>query len=143
MAQAKVGDRVKVRYGGFLEDGTIFHSPSFEEEPLEFTIGEKRVLLGFENAVFGMSQGETKTASLPPENAYGYYTEDLVFLVEKSSIPPDINLELGKRLKVTLQNGREAIVTVKYIGEECVIFDGNDPLVGEKLNFKIELVEIL
>ena len=45
--------------------------------------------------------------------------------------------------KVTLQDGRVAIVTVQYIGEECVIFDGNDQLVEEKLNFKIELVEIL
>jgi hypothetical protein len=27
--------------------------------------------------------------------------------------------------KVTLQNGREAIVTVQYIGEECLIFDEN------------------
>jgi FKBP-type peptidyl-prolyl cis-trans isomerase 2 len=36
-----------------------------------------------------------------------------------------------------------AIVTVQYIGEECVIFDGNDQLIEEKLNFKIELVEIL
>jgi len=36
-----------------------------------------------------------------------------------------------------------AIVTAQYIGEERIIFDGNDQLVEEKLNFKIELVEIL
>ena len=35
------------------------------------------------------------------------------------------------------------IVTEKYIGEELVIFNGNDQLVEENLNFKIELVEIL
>jgi len=90
-----------------------------------------------------MYQGETKTVSLPPEDAYGHFREDLIFLVEKSSIPPDINLELGERLKVTLQNGREAIVTVQYIGEECAIFDGNDSLAWQKIKFKIELIKIL
>ena len=37
----------------------------------------------------------------------------------------------------------EAIVSVQYIGEECLTFDENNPLVGEKLNLRIELVEIL
>ena len=38
-------------------------------------------------------------------------------------------LELPQQQKVTLQDGRVTIVTVQYIGEECVIFDGNDQLV--------------
>ena len=45
--------------------------------------------------------------------------------------------------KVTLQNGRVTIVTVQYIGGECVIFDGNDQLVEQTLNIKIKLLEIL
>jgi hypothetical protein len=44
--------------------------------------------------------------------------------------------------KVTLQEGRVAMVNVKYIGAKCVIFDGNDQFV-EELKFKIELVKIL
>jgi FKBP-type peptidyl-prolyl cis-trans isomerase 2 len=143
MVQAKVGDRVKVRYSGSSEHGTIFGYSSLEEHPLAFTIGEKRVLPGFENAVIGMCQGETKTVSLPPEDASGHFREDLIFLVEKSSIPPDINLELGNMLEVTLQDETIIIVNIQYISEELIIFDGNDPVVGEKVNFKIELVEIL
>ena len=73
----------------------------------------------------------------------GHSREDLVFIVEKSSIPPNINLELGKRLRVTLQNGRETIVSIQYIGERFLVFDKNDPLVGEKRNSRIELIEIL
>jgi FKBP-type peptidyl-prolyl cis-trans isomerase 2 len=143
MVQAKVGDRVKVRYSGSSEHGTIFGYSSLEEHPLTFTIGEKRVLPGFENAVIGMCQRETKTVSLPPEDAYSHFREDLIFLVEKSSIPPDINLELRDMLEVTLQDETIIIVNIQYISEELVTFDGNDPLIGEKLNFKIELLEIL
>ena len=65
----------------------------------------------------------------------------------KNKLATDVDKEevsgRPEKQKVTLQNGREAIVTVQYIGEEYLIFDGNDPLVGEKLNFKMELVEIL
>ncbi|RMG04269.1 MAG: FKBP-type peptidyl-prolyl cis-trans isomerase, partial [Nitrospirae bacterium] len=60
MAQAKSGDRVKVHYSGFLEDGTVFDS-SLQGEPFEFTLGEGMVIPGFENAVIGMDIGETKT----------------------------------------------------------------------------------
>jgi hypothetical protein len=47
------------------------------------------------------------------------------------------------KFKVTLQNGTEVMVTVQYPGEEGAIFGGNDPLVREKLNFKVELIKIL
>jgi hypothetical protein len=55
-----LGDRVKIRYSGSSEHGIIFGSSSLEEHPFAFIIGEKRVLPGFENAVIGMCQGETK-----------------------------------------------------------------------------------
>jgi peptidylprolyl isomerase len=60
MGQAKEGDKVKVNYTESLEDGTVFGSPS-EEDPLEFTIGERNLLPGFEHAVIGVNEGDTKT----------------------------------------------------------------------------------
>jgi len=45
--------------------------------------------------------------------------------------------ERPEEQKITLQNGREAIVTVEYIGEECMIFGQKDPLLGERFSFKI------
>jgi FKBP-type peptidyl-prolyl cis-trans isomerase 2 len=143
MAQAKIGDIVKVRYGGSSEHGTILGSFSFEEHPLVFTIGDQRVLPGFEKAVIGMCQGEKKTVSIPPEDAYGHFRKDLIFLVEKSSIPPGINLELGSMLKVTLQDDTIIIANIYYISEELVILDGNNPLVEQELYINIQLVEIL
>ena len=68
MDQAKTGDKVKVHFTGYLDDGTIFGS-TMDEEPFEFTIGEKNMLAGFENAVIGMQKGDTKTITLPPEEA--------------------------------------------------------------------------
>ena len=142
MAQAKIGDKVKVHFSGSLEDGTVFGS-TMNEEPFEFTIGEKNMLPGFENAVIGMHEGDTKTITLPPEEAYGPYKEEHVYKTDRSGFPPNINLEVGKRLQVRLKDGQIAVATIKHITDDGAVMDLNDPLAGKTLTFKIDLVEIV
>jgi len=142
MAKAKNGDKVRVHFTGHLVDGTVFGS-TLDEEPFEFTIGEKNMLAGFENAVIGMQKGDIKTITLPPEEAYGPHKKELVHVMDRSSFPQEINLEIGKRLRVRTQDGKYAIVTIKEITEDSIVIDENDPLTGKTLTFKIELVDIL
>jgi peptidylprolyl isomerase len=59
MSKAKEGDKVKVHYKGSFKDGKFFES-SEGKDPLEFIIGQKMVVPGFENAVVGMASGEKK-----------------------------------------------------------------------------------
>ena len=142
MTKAKTGDRVKVHFEGYLEEGTVFGS-TMDDEPFEFTIGEKNMLPGFENAVIGMQKGDIKTITLPPEEAYGSYKKELVSVMERSGFPKEIHLEVGKRLRVRTQDERYTIVTIKDFTEDNLVIDGNDPLAGKTLTFKIELVEIV
>jgi peptidylprolyl isomerase len=142
MTKAKTGDKVKVHFEGYLEDGTVFGS-SMGDEPFEFTIGEKNMLPGFENAVIGMQKGDTKTITLPPEEAYGPHKKELVSVMEKSGFPKDIHLEVGKRLRVRTQDGKYTIVTIKDFTEDSIVLDENDPLAGKTLTFKIELIDII
>ncbi len=142
MAQAKTGDTVKVLYTGSLEDGTVFGS-SPEQEPMEFTIGQKNVLPSFENEVIGMNEGDTKTVSIPPEGAFGHRKEELIFDVERSKIPIDTDLRLGGVLRVGSDTGKDFDVTIANVDDKIVTLDGNHPLAGKILNFKIQLVEIL
>ncbi len=65
MEQAKARDKVKVHYCGYLKDSTVFDS-SLQKEPFEFTIGQEMVIPGFENAIIGMKQEDTKTITIPP-----------------------------------------------------------------------------
>lgn len=143
MAQAKSGDKVIVHYSGSLEDGTIFSSTYEEDEPFEFTIGGKDVLQSFQDAVIGMSEGETKTISVPPEDGYGEHKAEFVLKMEKAQAPPELELEAGKRLQIRLTDGTTRIVTVLAITEDSVILDANDPLAGRTLQFEIELIEIV
>ena len=142
MAQAKEGDKVKVNYTGSLEDGTVFGS-SPEEDPLEFTIGEKNVLPSFENAVIGMNEGDTKTVSIPPEQAFGHRKEDLIFDVERTKLPADIDLKLGGVLRVGSDTGKDFDVIIANIDDNIVTLDGNHPFAGKVINLEIQLVEIL
>ena len=142
MGQVKQGDRVKVHYTGKLDDGKVFDS-SNGREPLQFTIGEGQVIVGFEEAVLGMSPGESKLAKIPVEKAYGPYRAEMVRVFEKSQFPPDMNPEVGQRLQLNQPDGRLLVVTVKEVLESKVALDANHPLAGKDLAFEIELVEIL
>ena len=143
VAQAKSGDKVIVHYSGSLEDGTIFSSTYREDEPFEFTIGEENVLPSFQNAVIGMNEGETKSITVPPEDGYGEHKTEFVLKMERAQAPPDLELELGKRLQIRLNDGTTRVVTVKAITEDSVILDANDPLAGKTLQFEIELIQII
>lgn len=142
MTKAKTGDRVRVHFEGCLEDGTVFGSTK-DDEPFEFAIGEKNMLPGFENAVIGMQKGETKTITLPPEEAYGSHKKELVSVMERSGFPKEIHLEVGKKLRVRTQDGSYTVVTVKDFTEDSIVLDENDPLAGKTITFEIELIEIL
>lgn len=141
MAQAKEGDTVTVHYTGKLEDGTVFDT-SEEREPLNFTIGEERVIPGFENAVVGMEPGETKTEELSPDEAYGEHRDDMVMELERNEIPDEVDPEVGQQLQLRMQNGQTVPVVITDLGDETVTIDANHPLAGHKLIFEIELVDI-
>lgn len=140
MAKAKAGDKVQIHYRGTLEDGTGFDS-SEGKDPLEFTLGEKAVIPGFENAVVGMEEGEIRTVSIPPEEAYGKHREDLVVSVERSQVPAHIDPQLGATLQVDTDDGHLNMVITKVTGEQ-VTLDANHPLAGKALTFEINLVNI-
>jgi len=141
MAQIKKGDKIKVHYTGKLDDGTVFDS-SKEREPLEFTVGDGKIIPGFEEAVIGMQPGESKTIKIEAEKAYGPYREELVAEVEKTKFPEDVKPEAGQQLQVKQENGQVIIVTVLGSTDTHVKLDANHPLAGKDLTFELELVEV-
>ena len=141
MTQAKEGDTVKVHYTGTLEDGTVFDS-SRKRDPLEFTIGEGNIIPGFEEAVVGMVEGESKTVVIPPEEAYGPHQDEMVMSVGRDQLPPDLKPEVGQQLQSQQPDGQIAIFLVTEVDESSITVDANHPLAGKELTFEIELMEI-
>ncbi|MEM9923230.1 MAG: peptidylprolyl isomerase [Cyanobacteria bacterium P01_D01_bin.50] len=141
MAQAKSGDNVKVHYTGKLDDGTVFDS-SADRDPLQFSLGSGNVIPGFEEAIVGMTPGESKTTIIPPEQAYGPQRDELVITVEKEQIPSDLSVEVGQQLQISQNNGQVIPVIVTDVSDSKVTLDANHPLAGEQLTFDIQLVEL-
>ena len=69
--QPKPGQTVRVHYTGWLTDGTKFDSSRDRGEPLEFPIGQSRVIQGWDEGVGAMHVGEKRTLVIPPELGYG------------------------------------------------------------------------
>lgn len=142
MAQVEDGNTVKVHYTGKFEDGTVFDT-SADRDPLEFTIGRGQLIPGFEQAVIGMSPGESKTVNIPADEAYGQHNAEMLTEVDRSQFPADLNPEVGQQLQLNRPDGQTVVVTVASVSESTVTLDANHPLAGKDLIFDIQLVEIL
>ncbi len=141
MGKAQVGDRVTVHYTGRLTDGTEFDS-SAGQEPLEVVLGAGRVIPGFENAIVGMQTGESRTVTIPVEEAYGPHSEELVLSVPRNRLPEDLSPEIGMQLQMQQADGGLVDVLITSLDEQNITLDANHPLAGQALVFDIRLVTI-
>lgn len=141
MTVAKHGDRVKINYTGTLEDGSIFDS-SEGHDPLEFTLGGGEVIVGFDEAVTGMTPGEKKNVLIPVDKAYGPRSEEMVISAPREHMPSDINPEVGQKMQMGGPNGEVILVSVVEVTDTEVKLDANPPLAGLDLAFEIELLGI-
>ena len=140
--KAEKGSTVKVHYTGTLDDGKVFDS-SESKDPLEFKVGEGKIIKGFDSAVVGMSAGEEKVIKIKPEDAYGMREEKLVQAVPKAAFGADISkLQVGFMLGLKDPAGNVINALVTGIGDDNITLDLNHPLAGKTLNFRIRVVEV-
>lgn len=141
MSNAEAGKVVQVHYTGKLDDGSVFDS-SQGREPLEFTVGSGQVISGFDQAITGMEVGETRSARIPADEAYGPRREDLVLEIDREQIPEGVEVSVGTQLQLQQQDGQSVPVTVADMGPQSVTLDANHPLAGQDLIFELELVDV-
>jgi peptidylprolyl isomerase len=141
MTTARHGDTVRLHYVGRLGDGTVFDSTR-EREPLRVKLGEGVTLLSLEEAVVGMSPGDTRTVRIPSRRAFGAHRRNMERVLRRDQLPPDTKVRRGQRLRLTLPDGRQTIITVTRVTRSEIMYDANHPLAGQDLTFEIELVAI-
>ena len=131
MRAAKQGDTVRVHYRGKLQDGSVFDE-TFDREPLRFTIGGGQLIPGFEEAVMGMTPGDSKTTKVPVEKAFGFYLEERVVEVPKNKFA-QLNREpiVGDRMPIPQGDGPYVDAIVTEVTESKVTVDFNHPFAGQ------------
>jgi FKBP-type peptidyl-prolyl cis-trans isomerase 2 len=142
MTQAKPGDTVRIHYTGTLADGTRFDS-SAGRDPLEFALGSGQIIPGLDRAVTEMTVGESRTVTIPADEAYGAHDPGRCQAVPREQIPDHIPLDPGTQLQVQTPDGQAIPVVVAEVTETEVTLDANHPLAGQDLTFEVELVEIV
>ena len=109
---------------------------------MSFTIGSGQLIAGFDQAVQGMTVGETKTVTLAPTEAYGEVEENLTTTVPTNAFPEGFEFTVGNQVMGQNPNGTPVIATIKEVQDAEIILDMNHPMAGKTLNFNIELVSI-
>ena len=119
------------------------------DEPVEFFLGGQDLLAKIESHLQGCESGEALAFQLEPEQAFGDYDENLVFLEQRKLFPAE--LEEGMTLDgvalpvgVSPDTPKNKIYSVTEIYPEHVVLDGNHPLAGIalRLNLKVESVRV-
>ncbi len=141
MSQVKANNTVKVHYTGKLADGQVFDT-SEGKEPIEFVLGQGRLIPGFEQGLIDMKLNEKKTISIAKEEAYGEVNEQLIQEIERANLPQDMEPKVGMGLVSKSPEGQEMNLMIIEVKEESVVIDGNHPLAGRDLVFDLEVVGI-
>jgi FKBP-type peptidyl-prolyl cis-trans isomerase SlyD len=142
-------DIISVDYVGKLEDGTLFDTSVKEAaieagiynqrrdyKPLTFTVGAGQMIKGFDEGVVGMRVGEEKTLTIPPEEAYGEYREELAREIPVNAV--DFTPEVG--MKLITDSGLTGTIT--EVSENNFVVNFNHELAGKTLIFLVRIVSV-
>ena len=138
----ETGNTVTLHYKGTLNDGSQFDSSYDRGEPMTITLGSGQLIEGFEKALNGMSEGETKTLTLASEEAYGDRDPSANVTLEKEIFPEDFEFTEGMNVSLTGPGGQPFVATITEIADENVTADFNHPMAGKDLTFEIEVLNI-
>ena len=134
------GKSVKAHYT-LTVDGKMLES-SKGKDPIQFKMGSKQMIPGFEKAVMGMKVGQKKSFKVSPQDGYGLEDPKAFQNVPKSQLPKDITPKAGMTLYAKRKDGQDVPVRVAEVKKDVVVMNFNHPLAGKTLNFDVEIVEI-
>ncbi len=125
-----------------LEDneGNVLDS-SEGREPLYYLHGYGNIIPGLEDELEGKSIKEKFTVKVQPEDGYGEYNKEMVYVIERTKFPDPENIEIGMTFTSNAQ-GQQINLNVIGMEGNDITLDANHPLAGKELNFDVEVVEI-
>lgn len=112
------------------------------QTPLAYLHGYHNIIPGLERALEGKKVGDELEVVVEPQDGYGDYSAELVTVVPRSAFQGIEQLEIGMQFHASTPDGGTQVVVVRRIDGDDVTVDGNHPLAGQRLNFKVKVVEV-
>jgi len=125
-----------------LEDGTEVES-NFDDEAIEFQIGNGSLTSGMEDALIGKNPGETVSVKLSPELAFGMPDANNIHSMPIEDFPKDMPPEENQVIAFDGPDETEIMGTIVGISKDEVEVDFSHPLAGRVINFTAKIVSIL
>ena len=110
--------------------------------PLVYLHGAGNIIPGLEKALEGKDVGDELSVSIEPEDAYGEFSAELISTLSRSMFEGVDQLEVGMQFHASGPDGSMQIVTIRDLDGDDVTVDGNHPLAGQRLNFKVKVIKI-
>lgn len=138
----QVGDNkvVSIHYTLKNENDEVLDS-SEDREPLSYIHGQGNIIPGLENALTGAESQAEIDVTVTPEEGYGERHDQLIQDVPMSAFEGVDEVKPGMQFQAQTEAGPR-VITVQEVGEEEVKIDGNHPLAGETLHFKVKVDEV-
>ncbi|WBE26056.1 FKBP-type peptidyl-prolyl cis-trans isomerase [Denitrificimonas caeni] len=132
---------VAIDYTLTNEAGEVIDS-SAGAEPLVYLHGAGNIIAGLENALTGKAVGDELEVSIEPQDAYGEYSAELISTIGREMFEGVDELQVGMQFHASAPDGGMQIVTIRDIDGDEVTIDGNHPLAGQQLNFKVKIATV-
>ncbi len=134
------GKTVSIEYTLTLDSGTQVDS-NVGGAPLKFTHGDPGILPVLQDALVGLSVGESKSVTLAPEQGYGEVRQEAFHEVDAGQVPADAR-EVGTQLTAQDSQGNQHPIRVHEVRGDKIVLDFNHPLAGETLNFQVKVLAV-
>jgi len=113
---------------------------TYPNDPLSFIQGSGLLVVGLEEALYGLQAGDKKSVDLSAEDAYGLRHEQLVQAMPKEMFD-GMEVDVGMQFRATTDDGEQTVIVVE-VSDESIVVDGNHPLAGIDLTFNVEIIDV-
>ncbi|WP_066803001.1 FKBP-type peptidyl-prolyl cis-trans isomerase [Moraxella oblonga] len=137
------GSTVLLHFEVSLPNGTVIDSTFGRDKPVSLTIGDESLLAGFEQVLINLKAGDTRTAHLPPEQAFGEWNAENVqtFARAKFSLS-EPNPVVGMMMEFADKGKNTLAGVICEVTDDEVKVDFNHPLAGQDVLFKVQIFKV-
>jgi FKBP-type peptidyl-prolyl cis-trans isomerase SlyD len=140
MTKISAGKHVTLAYVLRDEDGDVIQQSSDPEiGPLCYVHGYSPILPGLHAGLEGLSLGDKKLVTVPPEEGYGVADDEAIFEVDRSELPNPDGVRFGDEIVAEDDDGNEFTMHVIEVHDDTVVVDTNHPLAGYTLVWDVTI----
>jgi len=135
------GTRVTLHFTLMLPDGHKVDSTR-SGKPAQLDVGDGNLPENFEQLLYGLFEGDSRSFNVSPEKAFGQHNPSNVQSFKRHSFGADMVLERGVVVSFADAGQSELPGVITKVEGDMVTVDFNHPLAGRELVFEVEILNV-